>query len=73
MKIEEVKKKYEKELLKKANVVGVMTGYKIKEEVKTDELSIVCMVEKKVRKEELKKRDLIPPKIVTTHPPQIYC
>ncbi len=68
MKIEEVKKKYEKDLLKKANVVGVMRGYKIKEEEKTDELSIVCMVEKKIRKEELKKRDLIPTKIkeVTT-------
>lgn len=68
MKIEEIKKKYEKELLKKANVVGVMTGYKIKEEEKTDELSMVCMVEKKIRKEELKKRDLIPTKIkeVTT-------
>lgn len=68
MTIEEVKKKYEKELLKKANVVGVMTGYKIKEEEKTDELSMVCMVEKKIRKGELKKRDLIPAKIkeVTT-------
>lgn len=63
MKIEEVKKKYEKELLKKGNVVGVMTGYKIKGEEKTDELSIVCLVEKKIRKEELRKRDLIPAKI----------
>ena len=68
MKIEEVKSVYEKELLKKANVVGVMTGYKIKKEEKTDELSIVCMVEKKVPKEELTKRDLIPTQIreVTT-------
>ena len=63
MKIEEIKKKYEKELLNKANVVGVMTGYKIKEEEKTDELSVVCMVEKKIRKRELKNRDLIPSKI----------
>lgn len=68
MRIEEVKKVYEQELLKKANVVGVMTGYKIKKEEKTDELSIVCMVEKKVPKEELTKRDLIPTQIreVTT-------
>jgi len=68
MKIEEVKKVHEQELLKKANVVGVMTGYKIKKEEKTDELSIVCMVEKKVPKEELTKRDLIPTQIreVTT-------
>lgn len=62
MKIEEVKRGYENELLKRANVVGVMTGYKIKEE-KTDELSIVCLVEKKVAKEELKRRDVIPAKI----------
>jgi len=68
MKIEEVKRVYEKELLRKANVVGVMTGYKVKEEEKTDELSIVCMVENKIPKEELKKRDLVPSRIreVTT-------
>jgi len=68
MKIEEVKKVHEKELLKKANVVGVMTGYKVKEGEKTEQLSLICMVEKKIPKEELKKRDLIPTKIkeVTT-------
>lgn len=68
MKIEEVKRGFEKELLKKTNVVGVMTGYKIKDEEKTDELSIVCMVEKKIPKEKLMEKDLIPTKIkeVTT-------
>ncbi len=63
MNIEDIKKKYEKKLFKKANVVGVMTGYKIKEAVKSDELSIVCLVEKKISKEKLKKKDLIPTKI----------
>ena len=68
MKIDDVKKVYERELFRKANVVGVMTGYKVRGEEKTDELSIVCMVEKKIPKEELKKKDLIPTKIeeVTT-------
>lgn len=60
MEIGEIKKKYEKKLLRKANVVGVMTGYKIKGEEKTDELSIICMVEKKLSKEKLSKRDIVP-------------
>jgi len=60
MKIEEIKKKYEKKLLSKVNVLGVMTGYKIKGEEKTDELSVICMVEKKLPKEKLSKRDFVP-------------
>lgn len=63
MRLEEVKKRYEKELMKRANVVGVMTGYKIKKEEKTDKLSIVCLVERKFPKTELKKKDIIPKKI----------
>lgn len=63
MKLEEIKTKSEKMLLQKANVVGVMTGYKIRGEEKTKELSIICMVEKKVEVSELKARDLIPKKI----------
>ena len=63
MKINEVKKNYERKFFKKANVVGVMIGYKTKEKAKTNELSIVCMVEKKIDKAKLKKKDLVPPKI----------
>jgi len=63
MKIEDVKKEYEKKIFKKENVVGVGKGYKFREKEKTDEMSIVCLVEKKVDKEKLKKRDLIPKKI----------
>ncbi|TET11124.1 MAG: hypothetical protein E3J86_03745 [Candidatus Thorarchaeota archaeon] len=61
MEIHEVKRAYERTLLRKANVVGVMTGYKIKEGEKTDDLSIICMVEKKVSEEKLKKQDVVPP------------
>jgi len=63
MKIQDVKKKYEEKLLKKANVVGVMTAYKIKEGWKTEELSISCMVEKKVPLKQLKRKDRVPSKI----------
>jgi hypothetical protein len=60
MNTEEIKVKYERQLFKKPNVVGVMTGYKIRGGERTDELSIVCLVEKKVEKEDLKEKELIP-------------
>jgi len=63
MKIHEVRRKHEKMLLRMTNVVGVMTGYKIKAGEKTKQLSIVCMVEKKVDDKDLKKSDLIPSEI----------
>lgn len=63
MKLEEIRTKSEKMLLQKANVVGVMTGYKIRGEERTQELSIICMVEKKLPVSELKAGDLIPKKI----------
>lgn len=62
-KIKNIKSIYEKELMKKANVVGVMVGYKVKGGKKTDKLSIVCLVEKKVPEKELKKKDIIPSNI----------
>ena len=40
-----------------------MTGYKVKEDVKTDKLCLICMVERKIPKEKLLERDLIPAKI----------
>lgn len=66
MDIGDIKRKNEKELLGKANVVGVMTGYKMRGGQKTDELSIVCMVEKKIPENKLGKKDLIPSKISET-------
>lgn len=66
--IDKVKIKNEEKLMKKKNVVGVMTSYKIKDGVRTDELSITCMVVKKIDKYELKSKDVIPKTIdgVTT-------
>lgn len=58
--INEIKIKHEKKLMKKKNVTGVMTAYKITNGVKTDKLSIVCLVEKKVSKSKLEDKDIIP-------------
>lgn len=66
MKLEDIRVKYEKKLMDKANVVGVMTARKVKGEEKTGELSIVCMVEKKVPLTDLKKKDIIPKTIDQT-------
>lgn len=63
MKIEDVKKEFQEKIFKKANVVGVGIGYKFREKEKTDEMCIVCLVEKKINIEKLKKRDIIPEKI----------
>lgn len=60
MEMKEIKRKYERKLLRKANVLGVMTGYKVKAGKRTEELSIVCMVEKKISREKLSKRDVVP-------------
>lgn len=58
--VKEVKRKHEKSLMKKKNVVGVMTAYKVKNGVKTDELCVTCMVEKKIDIMELGSKDIIP-------------
>ncbi len=60
MKIEEAKSKYERQLLSKPNVVGVMTGHKVRGGERINELSIVCLVEKKLAAETLQKKELIP-------------
>ncbi|MHA3964812.1 MAG: chymotrypsin family serine protease [Candidatus Thorarchaeota archaeon SMTZ1-45] len=63
MKIEEIRRTHEKRLLRIANVVGVMIGYKVTAGEKTDKLSIICLVEKKVKEKDLKKQDIIPAEI----------
>ena len=60
MKIEEAKSKYERQLLGKPNVVGVMTGHKVRGGERMNELSIVCLVEKKLAAETLEKKELVP-------------
>ena len=62
-KIREIKEKYTSDLLRKTNVVGVAVGYKEKGGQKTDMLSLVVMVRKKVQLSKLKARDVVPPEI----------
>ena len=66
MRIEEVRMMYEARLLRMANVVGVMIGYKVKAGEKREALSIVLLVEKKVEDKDLTKRDVIPQMIEDT-------
>jgi len=63
VRVKEIKNKYEEDLLKKKNVVGVMTGYKTVGDKKTRKLSVVCMVEDKVDLDNLEVQDAIPPNI----------
>ncbi len=63
MKIEEIRRMHEARLLRIANVVGVMIGYKITGGDMTRALSIVLLVEKKIKEQDLKKQDIIPTKI----------
>ncbi len=60
MRIEEIRQIHEKRLLRMANVVGVMIGYKVIAGEKTDTLSIICLVEKKIKEQDMKKQDLLP-------------
>ncbi|MFX1273588.1 MAG: hypothetical protein ACFFBP_11465 [Promethearchaeota archaeon] len=59
-KITKIKKKHEKELLKKSGVMGVSVGYKYIDGKKTEELCIVCYVKEKKTEERLNKKDIIP-------------
>jgi len=58
-----IKARHEKELLARKNVVGVGIGFKETAGKKTDQLSIIVMVERKLTAETLDVRDLIPPQI----------
>lgn len=66
--IEEIRKVLAAEratLMEKPNVVATGIGYKITGGQKTDELSIVCSVDTKVPKGNLRQTELIPPQIRT--------
>jgi len=56
----EVKRRHERELLRKANVVAVGVGYRAQDGQRTEEVAIVVSVRKKVPATELKPADLIP-------------
>ena len=60
MDLRAVKISYESLLFRKPNVVGVMTGYKEVSGKRTDLLSLVCLVTKKVPREELREEEVIP-------------
>ncbi len=55
-----VKEKFETELLKLENVVGVGIGLRKKDGIYTDEVALVVMVKKKMLEIELAQADLIP-------------
>lgn len=58
-----VKQAYEKELMTKANVVGVGVGLRKQENTLTEEVAIVVMVFQKVPLDQLSQQDLIPAEI----------
>ena len=60
MSIQEDRKKYEKELMKKKNVIGVMTARKIVNGVATGDFGVTCMVTKKEEAFNVRTKDLIP-------------
>ncbi len=58
-----IKDKYQAELLKKANVVGVAVGYREKAGQVTDQVVLTVMVRKKVPLSQLDANDVIPSEI----------
>ena len=60
MSIHEDRRKYEKELMSKKNVSGVMTALKTKNGVVTDQMAVTCMVSKKTSIGQLDIKDIIP-------------
>jgi hypothetical protein len=61
--VKTVKDKYQAELLRKANVVGVAVGYREKAGQMTDQVALTVMVKKKVPLSQLDAKDVIPPQI----------
>jgi hypothetical protein len=59
----EVKRRHEKELLRKANVVAVGVGYRTRDGVSTKEVCIVVSVKNKLPLSNLKSKDIIPTEI----------
>ena len=58
-----VRDKYQAELLRKANVVGVAVGYREKDGQMTDQVALTVMVKKKVPLSQLDAKDVVPPEI----------
>lgn len=61
--IRKVKAAYERELMSKPNVVGLGIGYRQRGGLRTDDMALVVMVEKKVPAAQLAPEDIIPAEI----------
>lgn len=59
----EVKRRHERELLRKANVVAVGIGHRARRGAQAKEVCIVVSVKKKVLLSQLKPQDIIPAEI----------
>lgn len=62
-KAQAVKRAYERELMSKANVVGVGIGFRQTGGVRTDAVALVVMVKQKVPSAQLAPDDIIPSEI----------
>ncbi len=62
-KVKAVKRAYEKELMAKANVVGVGVGLREKGGVRTKSVALVVMVSQKLPRSQLAAKDVIPSQI----------
>jgi hypothetical protein len=58
--VKKIKARYEKELMKLANVVGVGVGFKHKNGRPTNEVALVVNVSEKKPSADLSKQDLVP-------------
>jgi hypothetical protein len=58
--VKRAKERFERELLRKANVVGLAVGRKIVGGRETDELCVVVLVRRKMPEEELSPQDVVP-------------
>ncbi len=61
--IQAVKSEHEAALLAKANVVGVGIGFRQQQNIRTDDIVLVVMVEKKVPRSQLAPEDIVPSQI----------
>jgi len=59
----EVKRRHEKELMRKSNVVGVGVGLRMRSGRRTDEVCIVVSVKVKVPAQNIQPSDIVPPVI----------
>ncbi|MFQ5838302.1 MAG: hypothetical protein ACE5HJ_05915 [Thermoplasmata archaeon] len=61
--VKRAKERFERELLRKANVIGLAVGKKVVGGEETEELCVVVLVRRKVAEAELRPQDLIPRRV----------